>query len=562
MSNTFRQWFKQNSLGLFVAITLSLPAYADNSKTAIATAHPLATEAGFEVLAKGGNAFDAAVAVSAALAVVEPASSGLGGGGLWLLHRAEDNFETMIDGREKAPLAAFSDMYLDENNQVNTKLSIEGALAAAIPGMPAAMVHLATKYGRLSLKESIAPAIRYATEGFIIGERHLGLLKPRLALIQKDPNAASIFLDNGQLPVKGTLLKQPDLAKTLQQIVNQGKAGFYQGEVAKKLIDGVRQMGGIWTQQDLDNYQIVERTPIYSFYKGVKVTSAALPSSGGILLAEILNILSVYDLNALNSVQRTHLIVEAMRRAHRDRALYLGDSDFVNPPITRLLSLDYAAGLRTSIRMDKALPSDALNGDETIQIKGADTSHFSIIDNEGNRVAATLSINFPFGAKIVAKETGVVLNNEMDDFVSHVGVANGYGLVGGVANTIAPGKRMLSSMTPTFLENADHIGVLGTPDGSRITSMILLAILDFAEGRSPDSWVKLARFHHQYRPDEILHEPNIFSETEKKGLETLGHKFKSRGHRFGNMQAVELIKSTGELKAASDPRGEGFSDVR
>lgn len=562
MSNTALQWFKQNSLGVFVALTLSSPAYAVNLKTAIATAHPLATEAGFEVLAKGGNAFDAAVAVSAALAVVEPASSGLGGGGLWLLHRAEDNFETMIDGREKAPLAAFSDMYLDENNQVNTKLSIEGALAAAIPGMPAAMVHLATKYGRLSLKESIAPAIRYATEGFIIGERYLGLLKPRLALIQKDPNAATIFLDNGQLPVKGTLLKQPDLAKTLQQIVNQGKAGFYQGEVAKKLIDGVRQMGGIWTQQDLDNYQIVERTPIYSFYKGVKVTSAALPSSGGILLAEILNILSVYDLNALNSVQRTHLIVEAMRRAHRDRALYLGDSDFVNPPITRLLSLDYAAGLRTSIRMDKALPSDALNGDEKIQIKGADTSHFSIIDNEGNRIAATLSINFPFGAKIVVKETGVVLNNEMDDFVSHVGVANGYGLVGGVANTIAPGKRMLSSMTPTFLENSDHIGVLGTPDGSRITSMILLAILDFAEGRSPDSWVKLARFHHQYRPDEILHEPNIFSETEKKGLETLGHKFKSRGHRFGNMQAVELIKSTGELKAASDPRGEGFSDVR
>jgi len=562
MLNTFSHWLKKNSLFLLVAIIWITPSCANNLKTAIATAYPLATEAGFEILAKGGNAFDAAVAISAALAVVEPASSGLGGGGFWLLHRAEDNFETMIDGREKAPLAAFRDMYLDKNNQVNTKLSKEGALAAAIPGMPAAMVHLATKYGRLSLKESMMPAIRYANEGFMIGARHLRLLKTGLKLIQKDPNAASIFLDNGQLPVKGTLLKQPDLAKTLQQIANHGKAGFYQGNIAKKLINGVREMGGIWTQQDLDNYQVVERTPIYSFYKGVKVTSTALPSSGGILLAEILNILSAYDLNSLNSIQRTHLIVEAMRRAHRDRALYLGDSDFVNPPIARLLSLDYAAGLRTSIRMDKALPSDALNGNETMQIKGADTSHFSIIDSEGNRVAATLSINFPFGAKVVVKDTGVVLNNEMDDFVSHVGEANGYGLVGGVANTIAPEKRMLSSMTPTFLENADHIGVLGTPDGSRITLMILLAILDFAEGRSPDSWVKLARFHHQYQPDEILHEPGGFSETETKGLKLLGHKLKNRGYRYGNMQAVELIKPTGELKAASDPRGEGFSDVR
>ncbi len=556
MSNTFKQWFKKNSLVLLIVITWVTPSCANSLKAAIATASPLATEAGFEILAKGGNAFDAAVAVSAALAVVEPASSGLGGGGFWLLHREKDNFEIMIDGREKAPLAASKDMYLDK------KLSKEGALAAAIPGMPAAIVHLAAKYGRLPLKESLTPAIRYATEGFVIGDRHLRLLKMGLKSIQKDPSAAAIFLDKGQLPVKGTILKQPDLAKTLQQIANYGKAGFYQGEIAKKLIDGVQKIGGMWTQQDLDNYQVVERTPIYSFYKGVKVTSAALPSSGGILLAEILNILSAYDFNSLNRIQRTHLIVEAMRRAHRDRALYLGDSDFVTPPVARLLSLDYAAGLRTSIRMDKALPSDALNGNKTLHIKGADTSHFSIIDREGNRVAATLSINYPFGAKVVVKDTGIVLNNEMDDFVSHVGEANGYGLVGGLANTIAPGKRMLSSMTPTFMEDSNHIGVLGTPDGSRITSIILLAILDFAEGHSPDSWVKLARFHHQYLPDEILHEPNSFNETEKKSLKKLGHKLKNRGYRYGNMQAVELIKNTGELKAASDPRGEGFADVR
>ncbi len=556
------QWLKKNSIILLITILWLTPSYAATSKTAIATAHPLATKAGFEILAKGGNAFDAAVAITAALAVVEPASSGLGGGGFWLLHRAKDNFETMIDGREKAPLAAFKDMYLDKNNNIINNLSTEGALAAAIPGMPAGMIHLAKKYGRLALKDSIAPAIRYASEGFIVSNHYLKSIKKKLALIKKNPTAAKILLDKGNLPTKGYLLKQPDLANTLQQIANKGKAGFYQGDIAKNLISSVKKMGGIWTQKDLDNYQIIERTPIYGNYKGIKITSAALPSSGGIVLIEVLNILKSYDLNSLNNSQRKHLIAEAMRHAYRDRALYLGDSDFIEMPISRLLNNDYAAGLRTTIRMDKALPSHFLVGVDEIKAKGEDTTHFSIIDTEGNRVSSTLSINYLFGSGVIAEGTGVILNNEMDDFVSQVGQKNGYGLVGSIANAIAPGKRMLSSMTPTFLEDKHRVAVLGTPGGSRIISMLLLATLDFAEGNSPDSWVNVPRFHHQYIPDEIFYEPNGLTETEKKDLSALGHKLKLNSYRYGNMQAVELNKDNHQLKAASDPRGEGVADIR
>lgn len=551
-----------SSVTLFIFAIYPAQAQAADLKAAIASAHPLATQAGFEILEKGGNAFDAAVAVSAALAVVEPAGSGLGGGGFWLLHRAKDGFETMIDGREKAPLAAFKDMYLDNNGDIIDDLSKNGGLATAIPGMPAAIVHLAEKYGRLSLTESLQPAIRYAQEGFAIGERHHKLLAVKLKDLQKDKEASRILLENNKLPKIGTLLKQPDLAKTLQHLAEKGKAGFYQGEVAQKLVTSVKQAGGIWTLQDLDKYQVIERIPVYGYYNGIKITSAAPPSSGGIVLIEALNILSDYDLTGFDSISRKHLIAEAMRRAYHDRALYLGDSDFVEIPLSRLLNNDYAAGLRSSIRLDKALPSNALSGEHQEIIKGSDTTHFSIIDSEGNRVAATLSINYPFGAGIIAKDTGVILNNEMDDFVSKAGEMNGYGLIGGTANAIEPEKRMLSSMSPTFLEDENRIAVLGTPGGSRIISMVLLATLDFAEGHSPDSWVSLPRFHHQYMPDEILYEPEGLTETEKQGLSALGHSLKLKSYRYGNMQAIELNKNNSQLKAASDPRGEGLAQVR
>ncbi len=545
---------------VFLICLISGHAISAPGKTAIASAHPLATYAGFEVLDKGGNAFDAAVAVSAALAVVEPAGSGLGGGGFWLL-RGQD-FETMIDGREKAPMAAHATMYVKPDGNVDKRLSKDGPLAAGIPGLPAALVHIAEHYGRLPLSESLQPAIRYAKQGFKIGRRHRRLLSFRMPVMRRYPETAAIFLTEGQLPPEQSLLQQADLAVTLRALAELGRAGFYQGPVAKRLVNSVRSSGGIWTLQDLSDYQVVERQPIKGKYRGINITSAALPSSGGIVMLEALNILSGYDLNAVDDITAKHLIVEALRRAYHDRALYLGDADFVSIPVERLISLDYAAGLSSSIRFDQALPSSALSLTVPEQSEGRNTTHFSIIDSEGNRVAATLSVNFPFGSGFVAAGTGVLLNDEMDDFVSQPGSMNGYGLTGGTANAIAPGKRMLSSMTPTFVEDEQRIGVLGTPGGSRIISMVILGVLDFAQGHNPDSWVERKRFHHQYLPDQIQYEPGGLSDHEINQLGQMGHHFKPVSYHYGNMQAVQLHKVTGKLSAASDPRGEGLAIVR
>jgi gamma-glutamyltranspeptidase/glutathione hydrolase len=542
---------------LLIAVFWSAQTYADGHKAAIASAHPLATAAGFEILAKGGNVFDAAVAVSAALAVVEPSGSGLGGGGYWLLHREKDGFETLIDGREKAPLAAHKSMYLNKDGKVIPKLAVDGALATAIPGLPAGLVHISEKYGQLSLAESLAPAIRYAQTGFAVGGRYLKLLKFRAELIKQYPDTATIFLDEGKLPQLYSILRQPDLAQTLMQLAESGRDGFYSGDIADKLVDGVQKAGGIWTKADLESYQVAEREPVRGLYKGIKITSAAPSSSGGIVLIEALNILSGYDLQHSDAITRKHLIAEALRRAYHDRSLYLGDADFVDIPVKRLLNEDYAAGLRSSIRTDKALPSSSLSGESLPQPEGTNTTHFSIIDEAGNRVAATLSVNFPFGSGFVAKGTGVILNDEMDDFVSLPGAMNGYGLVGGIANAIAPGKRMLSSMTPTFLENDTGIAVLGTPGGSRIISMVLLAALDFAQGNGPDSWVNVPRFHHQFIPDVIEYEKGALSDAEITGLAALGHQLKAAPYPYGDMQAVLLNKTTKALAAASDKRGEG-----
>jgi len=528
---------------------------------AIATAHPLATQAGFEILEKGGNVFDAAVAISATLAVVEPSGSGLGGGGFWLLHRESDDLDVMLDGREKAPSAATKDMYFNADGKGQRTRSLNGALAAGIPGMPAAIVHLSKHYGQLSLADNLQPAIRIAEQGFLIGERHRKLLAFRQKVLLNDLATAAIFLDNGNIPIKGTRLKQIHLGKTLRKIAAKGRAGFYQGSVAKSLVNAVNNQGGIWTLEDLLNYQVIERKPITSTYKHIKITSASLPSSGGIVLSEALNILETIDLNAVDKLTRKHLIVEAMRRAYHDRALYLGDSDFVTVPIKRLLDKNYAQGLASTLRQDSALPSAYLSGQVDAKQGGRHTTHFSIMDKEGNRVAATLSINYPFGAGLIAGDTGVLLNDEMDDFVSAENSQNGYGLVGGAANEIAPGKRMLSSMTPTFLEDETRIAVLGTPGGSRIISMVLLATLDFSEGHNPASWVRVKRFHHQYIPDQIFYEKNGLTVNEIEQLHALGHQLKPR-YNYGNMQAVQLNKNNKQLSAASDPRGEGEARVQ
>ncbi|MDN5863006.1 MAG: gamma-glutamyltransferase, partial [Salinisphaera sp.] len=475
---------------------------------AVASAHPAATAAGVEILRAGGNAFDAAVAVSAALAVVQPQSSGLGGGGFWLLHIAPSGRNVMIDGREQAPGAATEDMYLDDQgNYVKTR-SKNGALAAGIPGEPAALAYIAKRYGRLPLRKSLAPAIRLARAGFVVGEEYVEALQWRLDVLKAVGGvAAETFLADGELPEPGTRLRQPELAETLTLLAEKGRAGFYQGEVAKALVAGVRAAGGIWTLEDLTNYEVVERKPIVSHYHDYKLVSASPPSSGGVVLAEALNILALFPMAELEPAVRRHVVVEALRRAYRDRAAYLGDPDFVDMPIERLISKKYAAGLRIGIRLDRATPSAALAPVTAGLNAGTDTTHFSIIDSHGNRVAATLSINYPFGSGLMPAGTGVILNNELDDFSAKPLTPNGYGLVGTQANAVAAGKRPLSSMSPTFMVGADRIAVLGTPGGSRIISMVLLGILEFVDGGSAQAMVSKPRYHHQYLPDKVFYEP-------------------------------------------------------
>ncbi|MEE8387797.1 MAG: gamma-glutamyltransferase [Acidiferrobacterales bacterium] len=544
---------------LVVLVSAAASAQVDRlPAAAIASAHPLATKAGMKILDSGGNAFDAAVAVTAVLAVVEPMGSGLGGGGFWLLHRSIDGFETMIDGRERAPLAAFRDMYLNEEGNPIPRASLDGPLAAAIPGIPAALDHITSKYGRLTLKQNLAPAIDLARKGFPVYERYRRLATFRLESIMASPAAADVFLDNSFVPDIGHELIQKDLARTLQRIARKGSKGFYQGPLARKLVTGVRAAGGIWTKQDLKQYRIVERKPVTGSFRGVKYTSAALPSSGGIVLKQILNILHDFPLARVSSTERKHLIIESMRRAYRDRAVYLGDSDFVNVEFDKLTSRKYASYLRSSIS-HMTTPVTKW-GKSKYRSKGRDTTHFSVIDREGNRVAATLSVNYPFGSAFMPPGTGVVLNNEMDDFSIKPGVPNAYGLVGNKANAIAPGKRPLSSMSPTFLETKDRIVVLGTPGGSRIISMVLLVTLEVSDDRGgPEDWVALKRYHHQYVPDVVQYEAGALSAKEIKNLTRRGHKLKQRRRPYGNMQIVVWDKKNREVIAASDPRGEGLA---
>ncbi|MHB8745555.1 MAG: gamma-glutamyltransferase [Gammaproteobacteria bacterium] len=542
-------------------ITAPIRAADRPPAAAVASAHPLATAAGLEILHAGGNAFDAAVAVSAALAVVEPYFSGLGGGGFWLLHRARDGREIVIDGRERAPQAARADMYLDAHGAIIPNRSLDGPLAAAIPGEPAALAHLAAHYGRLPLARSLVPAIRYAREGYKINERYAHLAQSRRDALNAAPTAAQQFLINGAPPAPGTQLRQPALAATLDTLAKRGAAGFYRGELAARLVAGVRAAGGNWTRADLANYKIIERAPLHGDYRGLRITTVAPPSSGGVVLLEMLNMLSGYDLARLDVLTRTHVEIEVMRRTYRDRAAYLGDPDFVAMPLPMLLSRDYAAGLRASIRLDRATPSASLPGAVDAEPAGHDTTHFSIIDREGNWVAATLSINYPFGSGFVAPGTGVLLNDEMDDFSAKPGVPNAYGLVGAQANAIAPGKRPLSSMTPTFVSGQHGVAILGTPGGSRIISMVLLGVLDVAAGKSAQQCVAEPRFHHQFLPDVIEYEPNAFDTATVAGLEKLGHHLKALTEPYGNMQMVYWNKKLNRVTATSDPRGSGSAQV-
>lgn len=521
---------------------------------ALASAHPLATQAGAEILDQGGNAFDAAVAVSAALSVVEPQASAIGGGGFFLLHRT-DGLQVVVDGRELAPLASTPGMYLDAKGVADPKKSRIGALAAAIPGGPAAWVHISGKYGTKPLPELLAPAIRYARQGFAVDARFVR----QLAMVadRMSPAAAQTFMPGGKLPTEGTLIRQPDLAATLELIARDRRAGFYEGATAERLVAAVRAAGGIWTAEDLSRYRIVERKPLVLYFRDHRIVSVPPPSSGGVILAQALAMLEARNWPPADAVQAKHLVVEAWRRAYRDRR-ELGDPEFVFAPLYRLLSREYLRPLALGIDPRRATPSEPA----APQAEGQHTTHFSILDAQGNRVAASLTLNEYFGGGFMAPGTGILLNNEMDDFSAAPGASNAYGLVGSAANAIAPGKRPLSSMAPTFVEGPRGLLMLGTPGGSRIPSMVMLGTLAFTQGADAAQVVGLRRYHHQYLPDRIEYEPGALSDTEQAALGQLGHTLKRIEDGYGNMQAVWWDRSGDRLEAAADPRGVGAASVK
>jgi gamma-glutamyltranspeptidase/glutathione hydrolase len=382
-------------------------------------------------------------------------------------------------------------------------------------------------------------------------------LRFRTSAARNSPALAALYLPGGRSLVAGDRVRYPDLANTLREIAAHGRDGFYRGRVAEQLVAGVRGAGGIWTLEDLARYKVIEREPIRSRYRGMTIVSAPPPSAGGVALTNVLQILGGYELGRLAPADRKHLTIEAMRRAYRDRAIYLGDPGFVTMPLDRLLSPFYADGQRVSILMDRATPSIQLSGILPEPVAGTNTTHFSVLDRAGNRVAGTLSINTWFGSAFMPPGTGVILNNEMDDFSIKTGVPNGFDLIGTDANSIAPGKRMLSSMSPTFLESDRGVAILGTPGGSRIISMVLLAALAWSDGADATQMVGLKRYHHQYFPDVVAYEDGAFTPEEKAALEAKGHKLELSERAYGNMQVVTWDRATGRVAAASDPRGGG-----
>ncbi len=560
-----------NTFALAVAYALlcALPAHAADTApaahppgAAVASAHTLASEAGIEMLRQGGNAFDAAVAVSAVLSVVEPISSGLGGGGFFLLHDAKTGKDIFIDARETAPASATPEVYLDAKGEFNRDRATNGPWSAGIPGLPAGLVHVASNYGRLPLKTSLAPAVRIAREGFPVYERLIKGYANRREVMERYKGTRAVFLADGDTVEDGELLLQPDLARTLELLADKGFDGFYRGPLAKKLLAGVKAEGGHWTADELAGYRVREREPLRFEYDGWNVVTSPPPSSGGVALAQMLQMLEPWDLAKLPQTERVHLTVEAMRRAFRDRTFYLGDPDFVQVPVRTLTSADYAAGQRSTINPRKATPSDMLSGAQT-PMEDDETTHFSIIDAEGNLVAGTQTVNLLFGSGLIPPGTGVLLNNEMDDFALKPGTPNAFGVMGYDANAPKPGKRMLSSMTPTFMTSPDRVAVLGTPGGSRIITMVLLGALGYADGLDAQAVAALPRYHHQWMPDGIGTERDALPDDVIAALRAMGHtvvtpKDATDGRRssdaWGNLQTVEWDKRANVLRGGSDPR--------
>lgn len=523
---------------------------------AISSANRLATDAGHEILAKGGNAFDAAVAVSAALSVVEPVSSGIGGGGFFLLHDAKSGRDVFVDARETAPASAKPSNYLGADGKLDTDKAQSGPLSAGIPGLPAGLVHVARKYGRLPLSVSLSPAIRLARDGFELYPRMVESYAARHEVMERYDGTKKLFLSDGDPPKLGEVLRQPDLAHTLELIAAKGRDGFYRGELAARILSDVNKYGGAWTAADLAGYVVKERDPIRIRYRDWDIVTAPPPSSGGVVLAEILQVLEGWDMAKLGEAERIHLIVEAERRAYRDRGAYLGDPDFVKMPIARLTSDDYAAGLRASILPDKATPSAMLPTQDAVPTGGDNTTHFSIIDRDGNYAAVTQTVNLAYGSGLVVEGGGFFLNDEMDDFALQAGTPNAFGVIGFDANAVAPGRRMLSSMSPSFMMGRDKVVVIGAKGGSRIITAVLLGILGTAQGLSPQQVADMPRYHHQYLPDTISAEPGAFSPDVAAALQAMGYTITSSDKPWGFvfLHAVDWDRRSNTLRGGADPR--------
>ncbi len=492
----------------------------------VVTAQHLATHVGVDVLKQGGNAVDAAVAVGYALAVVYPAAGNLGGGGFMTLQLA-DGRKTFLDFREKAPQAATPGMYLDAAGNVIRGLGTRGHLAVGVPGTVSGLEFARSRYGTLTRQRLIAPAIALAGGGFRLEQGDIDMLGSATADFEKDAASGAIFLNKGKAFDAGERLVQKDLAATLRAISRHGTDGFYKGSVGAAIVASSQAGKGILTQADLDQYATRELVPIECDYRGYHVVSAPPPSSGGLIICEILNILEGYPLRDLGyrSAEAMHYQIEAMRHAYVDRNSYLGDPDFVNNPVSRLLDKAYAARIRAAIDPQKVAISAELKPGVSPH-EGSNTTHYSIVDRWGNAVSVTYTLNDWFGARVTAAGTGVLLNNEMDDFTSKPGVPNLYGLVQGEANAIAPGKRPLSSMSPTILsKDGKPVMVLGTPGGSRIITAVLLTILNAVDyGMNVQEAVDAPRFHQQWQPDTTNVEPYALSPDTRKLLLGMGHK--------------------------------------
>ncbi|MBH3339915.1 gamma-glutamyltransferase [Pseudomonas mendocina] len=555
-NRVIRKW-SALALGLWA---LTPVAQADApGQNVITTPHPLATAAGRQIIEAGGNAFDAAVAIAGVLAVVEPYGSGLGGGGFLLLRVAgETPRYRFLDARERAPLGAKPEQYM-RDGKIQPDLSYDGALASAIPGQPAAMAKLSEHYGRLPLAASLEPAIRLARSGVEVDEHYREWASYRLKAMQQDAGSAQLFLVDGKIPAKGQQMKNPQLATSLQLLAEHGHAGFYSGELASKLVDGVRKHGGAWTLQDLSEYQVIEREPLrWPLPQGGELISAPPPSAGGLVLLQGLGMLQSLPWQEAGTVQRTHYVVEALRRAYRDRGV-LGDPDFVKMPLQRLTSADYLRQQAQGIAPDHATPSASLPPVQPWR-EGEHTTHFTVLDAQGNAVAATLSLNSMFGAAFTIPGTGILLNNEMDDFAIDVAGSNAYGVQGSTANALAGGKRPVSSMAPSFIESDRDFVTFGTPGGSQIPSMLLISLLAYLQDEPASHWVSLPRYHHQYLPDVISHEPDAFSAAERDELASRGYRLEQVAS-YGNQQSIHWHKRSGKVEGASDPRGMGTTEI-